>query len=117
MTLLGQDPHYFDLTYFEFTSEQAIAWLADDRRGPMTRSSSEDRFRAAAEAEGGASVSAGARVFHVRSAVEAGRVYYVDLSSLPDQERPAVIAEIKELVDRAFARVSAKGLNPATRSS
>ena len=83
----------------------------------MTRSSSEDRFRAAAEAEGGTSVSAGARVFHIRSAVEAGRVYYVDLSSFPELERPAVIAEIKELVDRALARVSAKGLTVADESN
>jgi hypothetical protein len=29
MKELGQDIQYFDLTYFEFTSEQAIQWLAD----------------------------------------------------------------------------------------
>ena len=28
MTELGQDVQHFDLTYFEFTSQQAIAWLA-----------------------------------------------------------------------------------------
>lgn len=27
MTELGQDPGYFDLTYFEFTSRQAMDWL------------------------------------------------------------------------------------------
>ena len=27
MTELGQDRQYFDLTYFEFTSQQAIEWL------------------------------------------------------------------------------------------
>jgi hypothetical protein len=83
----------------------------------MTPTSSEDRFRDAAEAEGGMPVSAGARTAHVRMAVEAGRVFYVDLSSLPEDERPAVVAEIKDLVDRAVARVSAKERNPARESS
>jgi hypothetical protein len=83
----------------------------------MTITSSEERFRKAAEAEGGISVSAGARASHVKMAVDAGRVFYVDLSSLPEDERPAVIAEIKDLVDRAIARVPAKGLNPLKKSS
>jgi hypothetical protein len=83
----------------------------------MTPTSSEDRFREAAEAEGGIPVSAGARLSHVQMAVEAGRVFYVDLSSLPDEERPAVVAEIRDLVDRAVARVSAKGLHPARKPS
>jgi hypothetical protein len=83
----------------------------------MTVTSSEERFRKAAEAEGGIPVSAGARVSHVRMAVEAGRVFYVDLSSIPEDERPAVIAEIKDLVDRAVARVPVKGLNPLKKSS
>ena len=83
----------------------------------MTPTSSENRFREAAEAEGGIPVSAGARLFHVRMAEEAGRVFYVDLSGLPDEERPVVIAEIKDLVDRAVARASAKGLHPARSSS
>ena len=82
----------------------------------MTRTS-EERFRQAAEAEGGVPVSAGARIAHVRMAVEAGRVFYVDLSSLPESERPAVVAEIKELVDRAVARTLGKGLNPAQSPS
>jgi hypothetical protein len=81
----------------------------------MTPKSSEERFRDAALAEGGMSVSAGARTSHVRAAVEAGRVFYVDLSSLPEEERPAVVSEIKDLVDRAVARASAKGLNPARK--
>ncbi len=81
----------------------------------MTRTSSEERFREAAEAEGGIPVSAGARISHVRMAVGAGRVFYVDLSSLPEDERPAVVAEIKDLVDQAVARVSAKGVNPASK--
>jgi hypothetical protein len=74
----------------------------------MTDDFSEERFRQAAEAEDGMPVSAGARVAHVRRAVEAGRIFYVDLSGVPEDERPAVVAEIKELVDRAGARVSGK---------
>ena len=74
----------------------------------MTGDFSEERFRQAAEAEDGMPVSAGARVAHVRRAVEAGRIFYVDLSGVPEDERPAVVAEIKELVDRAGARVSGK---------
>ncbi len=83
----------------------------------MNRNSPEERFREAAEAEDGISVSAGARIVHVRSAVEAGRVFYVDLSSLPEEDRPSLVAEIKDLVDRAVARATAKGLNPARKSS
>jgi hypothetical protein len=82
----------------------------------MTRTFSEERFREAAEAEGGMPVSAGARISHVQLAVEAGRVFYVDLSSLPEDERPAVVAQIKAVVDLAVARVSAKGMDPATKS-
>ncbi len=71
----------------------------------MIRLSPEERFRAAAEAEGGIPVSAGARVGHVEMAVEAGRAFYVDLSSLPENLRPAVIAELKGVVDRALANI------------
>ena len=77
----------------------------------------EERFRQAAEAEGGEPVSAGARIAHVRIAVEAGRAFYVDLSGLPEAERPAVIAEIKELVDRAVARVAERASNSVQQSS
>lgn len=83
----------------------------------MSSTSSEDRFRDAAESEGGAPVSAGARIFQVRTAVEVGRVFYVDLSSLPELERPAVVAEIKELVDRALARNSTRQRDTALKSS
>jgi hypothetical protein len=72
----------------------------------MTHALSEERFRQAAESEGGIPVSAGARVAHLRMAVDAGRAFYVDLSSVPENERPAIVAEIKALVDRASARVS-----------
>jgi hypothetical protein len=77
----------------------------------------EERFRQAAEAEGGEPVSAGARIAHVRMAVEAGRAFYVDLSGLPEGERPAVIAEIKELVNRAVARAAEQASNPVQESS
>lgn len=83
----------------------------------MAHTTSEERFRKAAEAEGGIPVSAGARIFHVQTAVEAGRVFYVDLSDLPEDERSVVAAEIKALVDRAIARVSAKGPHPVRKSS
>src|SRR5690349_11484415 len=72
-------------------------------------SSSDDRFRDAAEAEAGMAVSAGARASHVQMGIETGRVFYVDLSRLPEDERPAVIAEIKGLVDRAIARAASQG--------
>jgi hypothetical protein len=28
MTRAGADPGYYDLTYFEYTGEQAVNWLA-----------------------------------------------------------------------------------------
>ena len=71
----------------------------------MTQPSREERFRQAADAEAGAPVSAGARVFHVRSAVESGRALYVDLSGVPDEKRLTVVAEIKELVHRASLKL------------
>jgi hypothetical protein len=83
----------------------------------MTRAISEERFRQAAEAEGGMPVSAGARAAHVRMAVESGRMFYVDLSSVPEDERPGVVAEIKALVERASARPSAEQSNPSRTSA
>jgi hypothetical protein len=76
----------------------------------------EERFRQAAEAEGGEPISAGARIAHVRMAVEAGRAFYVDLSGLPEAERPIVIAEIKELVNRAIARGAERSSSPVKES-
>ena len=49
----------------------------------MTRNPSDKRFRDAAKAEGGMPVSAGARIVHVHTAAELGRVFYVDLSLVP----------------------------------
>jgi hypothetical protein len=83
----------------------------------MTHSSSEELFRQAAEAEGGMPVSAGARVAHVRMAVESGRALLVDLSAVPEDKRSAVVAEIKELVNRASSREPIKGLKPAPNPS
>jgi len=67
----------------------------------MTHMSSEELFRQALEAEGGVPVSAGARVAHVRAAVALGRAFYVDLSEVPEDKRPTLVADIKELVKRA----------------
>lgn len=78
----------------------------------MSRTVSEERFREAAEAEAGMPVSAGARISHVRAAIESGRIFYVDLSSLPEDERPIVVAQIKAVVDQAVTRMSAKAMNP-----
>ena len=67
----------------------------------MTNTSPEDLYRKALEAEGGESVSAGARVAHVKTAIEAGRTMFVNLSAVPSEKRPALIAEINELIKRA----------------
>jgi hypothetical protein len=72
----------------------------------MTNLSPEELFRQAADGEGGMPVSAGARLLHVRVAVEGGRAFLVDLSSIPEEKRPLVVAEIKELVNRASNRSS-----------
>jgi hypothetical protein len=83
----------------------------------MPRDSSEKRFRDAAQAEDGMPVSAGARIVHVRTAAEAGRVFYVDLSTLPEEDRPAVIAEIKAVVNRAVTRTPARKPKGQKKSS
>jgi hypothetical protein len=82
----------------------------------MSQTSPEELLRQAEEAEGGMPVSAGGRVAHLRLAIESGKAFYVDLSSVPEDKRPAVVAEIKELVKRASAGVSQKDLS-VTRSS
>jgi hypothetical protein len=83
----------------------------------MTQTSAEELFRQAAEAEDGMPVSAGARVSHVRQAVESGRAFYVDLSAVPEDRRAAVVAEIKELVKRASVQAPAKDLQSAPDTS
>lgn len=69
----------------------------------MNGATSQDLFRQAAEAEDGLPISAGARVAHVRAAVQSGRALYVDLSAIPEDKRGPVVAQITELVNRASA--------------
>lgn len=76
----------------------------------MTRTP-EELFRQAALAEGAESVSAGARVEHERIAEKAGRCF-VDLSDIPEASRATVVAQIKELLDRARAESSPQDLRP-----
>ena len=63
--------------------------------------STDELYRKALEAEDGQPVSAGARVAHVREAVAAGRAFFADLTAVPQDKRPALIAELNELVRRA----------------
>jgi hypothetical protein len=74
----------------------------------MTNASSDELLRQAAEAEAGMPISAGARLAHARKAVETGRAFYVDLSGVPEGQRPAVIAEIREVVNRASGEPARK---------
>jgi hypothetical protein len=67
----------------------------------MTNVTPEDLYRKALESESGESVSAGARVAHVRSTIESGRAMFVNLSAVPAEKRPALIAEINELIKQA----------------
>jgi hypothetical protein len=79
----------------------------------MQSTSSETLFRQAAEAEGGMSISAGARVMHVRLAVESGRAVVVDLSGVPEDNRTALITEIKDLVHKASLRAASADTRPS----
>ena len=83
----------------------------------MTHATTEERFRQAAESEGGMPISAGARVAHIRMAIESGRLFYVDLSGIPEDERPGVIAEIKALVERAGVRAAGETANRSRTSA
>ena len=67
----------------------------------MNKASRDKLFRQAAIAEGGMPISAGARLSHVRQAIEAGRAYLVDLSAIEERKRPDVIGAIKKLLDQA----------------
>ena len=78
----------------------------------MSNPSSDQLFRQAAEAEGGMSVSAGARVAHVRLALEAGRAVTVDLSDVPEERRSALVAVIREIV-RLTAKSFQAGVSAA----
>lgn len=67
----------------------------------MTHPAASDPFRQAAEAEGGMPVSAGARLCHGRATVGASRTIHIDVSGVPDDGLPALVAEIEKLVSRA----------------
>jgi hypothetical protein len=66
----------------------------------MSSRTNDDAFRQAAELENGNPISAGPRIFHVRTAAEKGRAFYVDLSAVPESRRAALISQIRELVNR-----------------
>jgi hypothetical protein len=72
----------------------------------MNAASTPDLFRQAAEAENGMPISAGARVAHVRAAVQAGRALYIDLSAVPEDQRATLIDQINQLVGRASKTTS-----------
>ena len=59
---------------------------------------SDELYRKALEAEGGEPVSAGARVAHVRAAVQAGQSYNIDLSTVPQELRASVIDHIHKFI-------------------
>jgi hypothetical protein len=66
----------------------------------MSSRKNDDATRQAAELENGTAISAGPRIFQVRSAAEKGRALYVDLSAVPESRRAAVISQIRDLVNR-----------------
>lgn len=70
----------------------------------MTNQTADQMFHQAAEAEGGMSVSAGARVAHVRLALESGRAVTVDLSPVPENLRSSLIEQIRDLVKLSATR-------------
>lgn len=67
----------------------------------MTAVTPEERFRQLAELEAGSPVSAGGRMSHELANVTAGRGLYLDLTAVPEALRPAVVAELKEVVRKA----------------
>ena len=83
----------------------------------MTNQSTDHMFRQAAEAEGGMSVSAGARVAHVRLAVESGRAVTVDLSPVPENLRSSLIELIRDMVTLTAARSPKAASKPTAESS
>jgi hypothetical protein len=57
-------------------------------------------------------VSAGARRWHAEKAAASGEGMFVDLSRVPQDKRPAVVAEIKEVVKRATTPPTPATANP-----
>lgn len=82
-------------------------------RNAMNSTSPQEFFRQAAESEGGMAVSAGARLAHVRRAVESGRSLYVDLSGVPASEREAVVQAIHTIVKEASTMPHKTGKQPS----
>ena len=66
----------------------------------------DERFRQLAEMEAGSPVSAGARAAHEQAHLSAGRGLFLDLTAIPEPLRPAVIAELKEVVRKATGAAS-----------
>ncbi len=62
---------------------------------PHNSDPTDELFRRAAEAEDGMPVSAGAQAIHTRDEVR------LDLSGVPVEGRPTLIAELREAVRRA----------------
>lgn len=82
----------------------------------MTTPSIEYLFRQAAKAEGGMSVSAGARVAHVHLALQSGRAITIDLSEVPEDRCSSLVAVICELVRLTAERSSQPDVKPISAS-
>ena len=67
----------------------------------MSNATAEQLFRQAAIAEDGMTASAGARVAHVRLALESGRAITIDLSQVPEHLRSALVAKMREMAKQA----------------
>lgn len=85
----------------------------------MTSQSTEHLFQKAAEAEGGISISAGARIAHVRLALDSGRAVTVDLSHVPEDLRSPLIELIRDMVKIASDRSGSEkaDIKPAVDST
>jgi hypothetical protein len=83
----------------------------------MTMPSTDQLFREAAIAEGGMPISAGARVAHVRLALESGRAITVDLSQVPKDRRSSLVSVIREMVKLAEAEVGRSEVPSASAKS
>ena len=108
MTRFSQDVNYFNLTYFEFVGQQATAWLAPIEELPMTHARRKSVSGRQPNRRAECPFRLEHSVAHIRMAIESGRMFYVDLSGMPENERPGVIAEIKALVERAAVRAEGR---------
>jgi hypothetical protein len=84
----------------------------------MTHATPEERFRQLAEMEDGMPVSAGGRVSHEQAHVTAGRGVFLDLTAIPEAQRPAVVSELQEVIRKAtVADTSVKPIKAQPQSS